>query len=89
MTRMNSATSMAPKSVARVVTLTLPSSALSMPYMPLMGALSESTTIRCGVRLDLRGRSRVSARRPCRVVLPAGMIQVAIAVRTISANRIV
>ena len=48
-TRMNSATSIAPNSSPEFQTLMLPSSALSMPYRPLIGAISESTTIRCGV----------------------------------------
>ena len=47
MTRMNRATSMAPNSSPEFQTLTLPSSA-SMPYRPLIGAISESTMIRCG-----------------------------------------
>ena len=46
-TRMNSATSMAPNSSPEFQTLMLPSSP-SMPYRPLIGAISESTTIRCG-----------------------------------------
>ena len=48
MTRMNSATSMAPNKSPEFQTLMLPSSALSMPYRPLIGAISESTMIRCG-----------------------------------------
>ena len=48
-TRMNSATSIAPNSSPEFQTLMLPSSPLSMPYSPLIGAISESTTIRCGV----------------------------------------
>ena len=47
MTRMNSATSMAPNSSPEFQTLMLPSSP-SMPYRPLIGAISESTTTRCG-----------------------------------------
>ena len=47
-TRMNSATSMAPNSVPVLNTSTCPVAGSSMPYMPLIGACSESMTMRCG-----------------------------------------
>ena len=53
MTRMNSATSMAPNSSPLLNTSTLPVVGSSMPYRPLIGASSESTMIRCGVDVDL------------------------------------
>ena len=49
MTRMNSATSMAPNSSPLLNTSTLPVAGSSMPYRPLIGASSESTMIRDGV----------------------------------------
>ena len=49
MTRMKKATSMAPNSSPELNGPTLPVAASSTPYMPLIGALSESTTIRCGL----------------------------------------
>ena len=49
MTRMNRATSMAPNSSPLLNTSTLPVAGSSMPYSPLIGASSESTTIRDGV----------------------------------------
>ena len=61
----------------------------SMPYMPLIGAVSESTRIRegfCSTSWYVPGTGSPSAFRS---YVPAGMTQVAIAARTISANRIV
>ena len=49
MTRMNRATSMAPNSSPLLNTSTLPVAGSSMPYIPLIGASSESTMIRDGV----------------------------------------
>ena len=49
MTRMNSATSMAPNRSPLLNTSTLPVAGSSMPYIPLIGASNESTMIRDGV----------------------------------------
>ncbi len=49
MTRMKSATSIAPNSSPLLNTSTLPVVGSWMPYRPLTGALSESTMIRDGV----------------------------------------
>ena len=48
-TRMNSATSIAPKSSPELNTSTLPVAGSSMPYRPLIGASRESTMMREGV----------------------------------------
>ena len=47
-TRMNSATSIAPNRSPLLKTSMLPVAGSSMPYRPLIGASSESTRIRCG-----------------------------------------
>ena len=88
MTRMNSATSMAPKSSPEFQTLMLPSSA-SMPYRPLIGAISESTTIRCGFAGTLWYVPGIGSPFGSTSYAPAGMIQVRIATMTMRMNRIV
>ena len=87
---MNSATSIAPNRSPVLNTSTLPVAGSSMPYRPLIGALSESTMIRDGVDVDLLvgagDRGAVGVER-----VPAGRDDPRrqIAVMTISAKRIV
>ena len=76
---MNSATSIAPNSSPLLNTSTLPVAGSSMPYMPLIGALSESTMIRDGVDVDLLVGAGDRRALGVEVVPPAGMIHVAIA----------
>ena len=88
MTRMNSATSIAPNSSPEFQTLTLPSSP-SMPYRPLIGAMSESTTIRCGFAGTVWYEPGIGSPSALMSYWPAGMIQVSSATRTMRMNRIV
>ena len=89
MTRMNRATSMAPNSSPLLKTSMLPVSASSMPYRPLIGASSESTRMRCGLESTSWYVPGIGEPSASRSYCPAGMIHVATAVMTISANRIV
>ncbi len=89
MTRMNRATSMAPNSSPEFQTLMLPSSALSMPYSPLIGAISESTMIRCGFGSTWWYVPGIGSPPSSVSYWPAGMIQVSAATMTIRTNRIV
>ena len=75
MTRMNRATSIAPNSSPVFQTLTLPSSP-SMPYRPLIGAISESTTIRCGFAGTVWYEPGIGSPSLFVSYGPAGMIQV-------------
>ena len=63
--------------------------ASSMPYRPLIGAVSESTRIRDGFASTSWYVPGIGSPSSLRSYVPAGMIQVAIAASTISANRIV
>ena len=64
MTRMNSATSIAPNSSPEFQTLIAAVLGASMPYRPLIGAISESTMIRWGFWLDpvVGARDRLAVR---------------------------
>ena len=72
MTRMNRATSIAPNSSPEFQTLMLPSSA-SMPYRPLIGAISESTTMRCGFCSTWWYDPGIGSPSASRSYAPAGM----------------
>ncbi len=87
-TRMKSATSIAPNSSPEFQTLMLPSSP-SMPYIPLIGAISESTTIRWGFAGTEWYEPGIGSPFGSSSYAPAGMIQVSSATTTISRNRIV
>ncbi len=88
-TRMNSATSMAPNSVPLLNTSTFPVTGSSMPYRPLIGASSESVRMRCGLASTSWYVPGIGEPSSSSAYCPAGMIQVAMAVMTMSANRIV
>ena len=88
MTRMKSATSMAPNSSPLFQTEMLPSSP-SIPYRPLMGASSESVMIRCGFCSTWWYVPGIGCPSSSRSYSPAGTIQVAMATTMISANRMV
>ena len=88
-TRMNRATSMAPNSSPLLNTSTLPVAESSMPYRPLIGASSESTTMRCGLESTSWYEPGIGDPSGSSAYRPAGMIHVAIAMTTMSPKRIV